>query len=190
MTRTAVACAAALVTVTLSAVAPVGLIAQIRNGAEIGVPTTGPSYRLTLGDVLDVKFPYHSAFNATVTVRPDGYISLILIGDVHAEGRTPLELAALINDRYGSVVRNADAAVIVREFTPQRAFIGGEVVAPGAVDLHGRITALQAILKSGGLKTSAKTDGVLLTRYSDDNTAELHKLNLKRVLEGRQADEV
>jgi len=148
------------------------------------------SYRLAPGDVLDFKFPYHADFNATVTIRPDGCISLVMIGEVHAEGQTALELAALVNERYEKVIRRPETAVIVREFTPQKAFVGGEVVAPGAVDLRGRVTALQAVLKTGGPKTAAKLDGVLLARYSDDNTAEVRKLNFKRVLDGRDEDAV
>jgi len=166
------------------------LAGQVRAGAETLPSPPGSSYRLALGDVLDLKFPYHSEFNATVTIRPDGYISLVMIGEVRAEGRTPLELATVINDSYTRVVRNPNAAVIVREFTPQRVAQAGEVVAPGAVDLHGRVTSLQAILKTGGLKTSAKVDAVLLTRYTDDNHAEVRTLNLKRVLEGRESDAV
>jgi len=191
MNRTAVTHWLIVAAYALSIHRPVDLAGQAPTRAEQTASSApASSYRLTLGDVVDLKFPYHSEFNATVTVRPDGYISLIMIGEVHAEGLMPLELAAVVNDRYATVVRNANAAVIVREFTPQRAYVGGEVVAPGAVDLHGRVTSLQAILKTGGLKTSAKLDGVLLTRYSGDNTAEVRKLNLKRVLEGREEDSV
>src|SRR4051812_30347720 len=83
-------------------------------------PTATPNpeslYRLGAGDVLDLRFPYHTDFNSTVTIRPDGRISLVMIGDVRAEGRTPLELAALINDRYEKVVRRPEVSVVVREF--------------------------------------------------------------------------
>jgi protein involved in polysaccharide export with SLBB domain len=148
------------------------------------------SYRLGAGDVLDLRFPYHTDFNETVTIRPDGRLSLVMIGEVRAEGRTPVELAAVINERYEKVVRRPEVSVVVREFTPQKAYVGGEVVAPGVIDLRGRVTSLQAVLRTGGLKSSAKLDGVLLVRYSDDNIAAVRKVNLKRVLEGREEDAV
>lgn len=152
------------------------------------IAISAPPYRLTAGDVMDVKFAYNPELNETVTVRPDGRISLQMIGDVQAQTLTPLELAANIDEKYSKVLRHPAVSVIVREFAGQKAYVGGEVVAPGTVELRGGLTSLQAILKTGGLKPSAKLDSVILIRYAGEQQAEARKLNLKRVLEGRETD--
>lgn len=152
------------------------------------IAISAPPYRLTAGDVMDVKFAYNPELNETVTVRPDGRISLQMIGDVQAQSLTPLELAANIDEKYSKVLRHPNVSVIVREFAGQKAYVGGEVVAPGTVELRGGLTSLQAILKTGGLKPSAKLDSVILIRYAGEQQAEARKLNLKRVLEGREVD--
>jgi polysaccharide biosynthesis/export protein len=188
MNRRLIAHAVSIAALLASAAGRPSLEAQATDEQAATPPTA--SYRLAAGDVLDLRFPYHTDFNTTVTIRPDGRISLVMIGEIRAENRTPVELSAVINERYEKVVRRPEVSVIVREFTPQKAYVGGEVMAPGTVDLRGRVTSLQAVLKTGGLKSSAKLDGVLLVRYSEDNVAAVRKLNLKRVLEGREEDAV
>ena len=190
MSRNGVARNALIAVLSLAAAGRPALAGQAPASVEPTPAAAPPSYRLTPGDVVDIKFPYHPELNESVPLRPDGYISLPMIGDVHADKRTPVELAAVINDQYAKLIRLPEASVIVREFTPQRAYIGGEVIAPGAVDLRGRITSLQAVLKTGGLKTSARLDGVLLIRYTGNDKAEVRTLNFKRVLEGRDEDTV
>jgi polysaccharide export outer membrane protein len=154
------------------------------------VPPAATSYRLAPGDVIDLKFTYNPELNETVTLRPDGCISLQMIGDLHADGLTPLELTTRVNERYGKLIRRPDAAVIVRNFAAQKVYVGGEVMAPGMLDLRGRLTSLQAILQTGGVRPSAKTNSVLLMRYHGDNRAEVRKLDLQRVLNGRDEDPV
>ena len=178
--------------VLLLAAGPIALAGQqpaILDPAQAAAPAP-VSYRLTPGDVVDLKFAYNPELNDTVTLRPDGCISLQMIGDVHAQKLTPLELAIRVNEQYAKFLRHPTASVIVREFAAQKAFVGGEVVAPGTVDLRGGMTSLQAILKTGGLRPSAKVDGVILVRYAGDERAEVQTLNVKRLLEGRDADPV
>jgi len=149
-----------------------------------------PLYRLAPGDVVDVKFPYNPELNDKATLRPDGYITLTMIGDVLADKRTPRELAALIDEQYAKFIRRPEVVVILRDSAPIKAYVGGEVVIPGSVDLRGRVTSLQAVLQAGGLKLSAKLDGVLLMRYVGDNKVEVRTLNFKRVFEGHEEDTV
>jgi protein involved in polysaccharide export with SLBB domain len=147
-----------------------------------------PPYRLSAGDVVDVKFAYNPELNETVRLRPDGCISLQLVGDVHALALTPMELAARINELYTRHVRRPDASIIVRELAPQKAYVGGEVVAPGVVELRHGLTSLQAILQLGGVRPSAKLESVLLMSYAGGERAEVRTLNLTRMLDGRDPD--
>jgi polysaccharide biosynthesis/export protein PslD len=159
----------------------------IPDAVSMSAPTR---YRLAPGDVIDLKFAYNPELNETVTLRPDGCISLQRIGDVHAQQLTPLELAARVNEQYAKYLRHPEASVIVRDIAGQKAYVGGEVVAPGTVELRGGLTSLQAILKTGGLRPTARLDNVILMRYAGDERAEVRKLNVKRLLEGRDPDPV
>jgi len=78
---------------------------------------TAPSeYRLEVQDKIGVTFPYHPQFNSTVLVRTDGKITLPMIGDVKAESKTPMELAALLNRLYSKYLENPSITVSLEEF--------------------------------------------------------------------------
>jgi polysaccharide export outer membrane protein len=183
---------ARVVTAAAFAMAAAHIEASAQPPAVPGVASVNEPvpYRLAPGDVVDLKFAYNPELNETVALRPDGCISLQMIGDVHAQRLTPLELAARVNEQYARFIRHPAASVIVRDVAGQKAYVGGEVVAPGTVDLRGGLTSLQAILKTGGLKPTAKLDNVILMRYAGDDRAEVRKLNVKRLLEGRDEDPV
>ena len=74
------------------------------------------AYALQVGDQLSVRFYFNTELNEEVIIRPDGRISLQLIGDVQAAGRSPEELAADITQRYTGELANPKVTVIVRQF--------------------------------------------------------------------------
>ncbi|GJL55203.1 MAG: hypothetical protein NPIRA02_23350 [Nitrospirales bacterium] len=74
-------------------------------------------YRIQVGDLLDVKFFFNPDLNQEATVRPDGKISLQLIGEVMASGQTVEELKALLKQRYENELKNPSITVILRSFT-------------------------------------------------------------------------
>jgi len=149
-----------------------------------GPPAT---YVLGPGDHIDVKFPYKTEFNETLVIRPDGFISLQLVGDIRAAGSPPADLAARINQAYAGWIRNPHATVIVREFASQRVYVGGEVRDPGPVVLQAPLTCLQAVVSRGGVKTTANIEQVLLIRRNAAAAA-VYELDLKSVMKGEAAD--
>ena len=90
-------------------------------------------YQLQPGDVLDIKFYYASDLNEHVKIRPDGKISLQLIGELDVASLTPQDLDSLLRERYARILVNPEVAVIVREFAGQKAYVGGEVNSPGVI---------------------------------------------------------
>ena len=181
--------------VLIAATAVRGLVAQTpppeESSKRVEVPPPAPSpYRLNAGDTIQVKFPYNNELDETVIIRPDGAISLQLVGEIQAESLRPAELATLLRDRYAKFLKNPEVAVIVREFAAQRIYVGGEVANPGLTDLRGRLTLLQAIVGAGGIKPSGKSGSVLLIRRGEGSRAEVRKINMKRILGGRDADVV
>lgn len=77
---------------------------------------TPDDYRLEVQDKISITFPFHPQFSSTVVVRTDGKITVPLIGDVAAESKTPRELAALLNKKYGAYINNPSITVALEEF--------------------------------------------------------------------------
>lgn len=141
-------------------------------------------YRLQPGDTLDIKLFYNPELNETLTVRPDGRITLQLVNDVVAAGRTPAELTAVLTKAYSNELANPKVAVIVRTSTADKVFVDGEVNRAGMVTLTGPTTVLQSISQAGGMKDSAKSDQVLVLRRGDDSKVTVLQLNLESAIAG------
>jgi protein involved in polysaccharide export with SLBB domain len=121
-------------------------------------------YTIQPGDELDIKFFYNPELNETVTVRPDGKISLQLIDEIQAADLEPMELDRQLTELYSRELRKPVLTVIVRSFTRQRVFVGGEVEQPGLIELPAGMTALQAVFQSGGFKETADPAETLIIR--------------------------
>jgi protein involved in polysaccharide export with SLBB domain len=129
-----------------------------------------PESKLTLGpgDVLDIKFYYAPELNESQTVRPDGKITLQLIGEVAVMGKAPLELQEELVRAYTGQLKKPEVAVIVRTLNDRRVYVGGEVRTPGLIPMPGRITALEAIMQAGGFNVrSAEIRNVVLIRHKN-----------------------
>ncbi|MCR6631810.1 MAG: polysaccharide biosynthesis/export family protein [Magnetospirillum sp.] len=133
--------------------------------AQAPVATTS-GYIIEPGDGLDVRFFYNPELNEEVTVRPDGNISLPLVGEMRAAGRTPSQLEASLRDSYSRELRQAAITVIVKGFAGQRVYVDGEVGTPMMVNLAGNLSAMQAVASAGGFKPSARKGEVLVIRRS------------------------
>lgn len=151
--------------------------------ASLPQPTALQEYLIQPGDNLDIRFFYNPELNEQQQVRPDGRISLQLVGEQLVAGHTPHEVETLLRTRYATELKQPEIAVIVRGFGGQRAYVDGEVGRPGMVDLTGGMTALQAVAQSGGAKTSADLDDVILIRRVNGQPVAV-TLNLKSAIEG------
>jgi protein involved in polysaccharide export with SLBB domain len=147
-------------------------------------PSGPPRVALSAGDVLDVRFFYTPELNVTQAVRPDGKISLQLIGEVAVEGKSPAELRQELLALYQSHLKEPDVAVIVQSFYRRRVFVGGEVLKPGVILMPGQMTALNAIMEAGGFRLpTAEVGSVVILRRRDD-TQEGYCVDLKPALKG------
>ena len=109
-------------------------------------------YRIRPGDVLTIKFFYNPELNETVPVRPDGRISLELIDEIRAAGRTVSEFKSELTSLYSATLKQPEVAVIVKTIAPRRVYVGGEVGTPGLMEVTGRLTLVQALFQGGGLR--------------------------------------
>lgn len=138
-----------------------------------------PGYRMYPGDVLDIAVPSAVELNRTVTVQPDGRITLPMIPETMAADRTVSELNANLTALYATQLRRPDVEVTVKTATPLKVFVGGEVDKPGVYDMPGDIDALQAIVMAGGFKTSAKRQQVVIIRRGPDGRPMMRTADLR-----------
>ncbi len=144
-----------------------------------------PDYRIQPGDEMDIKFFFNPEIDQTVIVRPDGQISLPLVDDVRAAGLAPSELDALLSQAYARELRKPMITVIVKTFTGQRVYVGGEVGKPGVVQLATHMTALQAVINAGGFLNTAKPEATLVIRHGGAVDAPIPiRLDLEESIDG------
>ena len=146
------------------------------------VPTD--EYHIQVGDQLDVKFFYQPELNESVTVRPDGRISLQLVQELTVVGMTPSQLTEKLTKAYSAELAKPSITVIVKAFNAQRVFVDGEVNKAGLVAMIGPMTVLQSIAQGGGLKDTARTNEVIVVRRVAENKVASLVVNLDYAIDG------
>lgn len=146
---------------------------------KLGVFGSDTRYTLNPGDVLDIQYRYSPEFNQTVTVQPDGFVSLQIGGDVKVAGRDLTQVRSLILAQVRTRLESPEITVILKEFQKPYVVVAGEVVQPGRLDMREKLTAVQAVLMAGGFKDSAKSSQILVFRKLNADTAEVRSLNFK-----------
>jgi polysaccharide biosynthesis/export protein len=108
-------------------------------------------YRLAKEDVVEISVWKEPELSRRVPVRPDGKITLPLLGDIRAEGMTPAELEKSVQQKLSPLVRDPRVTVIVHDVNGTRIYVTGMVTRPGAFPLRSHMTVLQALAMAGGL---------------------------------------
>jgi len=115
-------------------------------------------------DVLEIAVWKNPDLTKTVIIRPDGLISMPIIGDFQAAGLSANELAQRIADRLRQFVQNPAVSVNVKELNSYSVFVVGEVIKPGKYQLKSYVTVLQAISMAGGFTEYAKRNRLQVVR--------------------------
>ena len=153
--------------------------------AVSGAASSGPDYRITRGDELQLRFFYTPELNLQATVRSDGRVSLPLVGEVVVEGLTIAELTAMVERLLAPQVKRPQLAVNVQAAQTQRVFVGGEVGKPGMQPLLGPLTVLQAVMVAEGMKDTAMPQQVLLLRRGAQGQRQVLRVDLDAAMSGR-----
>jgi polysaccharide export outer membrane protein len=146
-------------------------------------------YRINPSDILELTFPLSPEFNQTVTVQPDGYITLHGVGDLPVAGQTLPELTESIKTAYSKILQDPEINVEPKEFEKPFFTVGGQVGKPGKFDWYGDITLTQAIAIAGGFTDSSKHSQVLLFRRVSDQWTEARIINVKKMMGSRDLQE-
>jgi protein involved in polysaccharide export with SLBB domain len=147
-----------------------------------------PDYLIHPGDELSIKFFYNPELNDDVVVRPDGKISLQLVDELQASGKTPSQLDKELTELYSVELKRPAITVIMRSFGGQQIFVGGEVGRPQAVKLTPQMTPLQAVMNAGGFLDTADQNSVMVIRADADNQAQTYSVNLEQIADGNSPD--
>jgi polysaccharide export outer membrane protein len=139
-------------------------------------------------DVLNINVWKEPEISQSVVVRPDGKISLPLIGEVFVSGLTPVQTQTLLRNKLQSILTNPQVTVTVTEIRSRVAFITGEVGRPGAYPLLVPTTILQLITNAGGLGQFANKKGIFVLRAVDGKEQKL-PFNYSQVIKGEKPEQ-
>ncbi len=143
-----------------------------------------PQYVIGSGDVLAINVWKEAELTRTVLVRPDGRISLPLIGEVQAAGRTTDQVQAEILDKLSSFISHPQVNVIVQEIKSRTFNVVGKVVKPGEYDLIRPMNVLDGVALSGGFTEFAKKSKIYVLRKSPDGKTIMLHFDYKKVIKG------
>jgi polysaccharide biosynthesis/export protein len=146
-------------------------------------------YTIHPSDTLQLGFALSPEFNQAVTVQPDGYISLLEVGDIPAAGRTLPELVEAIKTAYSKILYEPVISVTPTDFEKPYIVVGGQVGKPGKFDWRGDVTVTQAIAVAGGFTDASKHSQVLLFRRASDQWTQARIINVKKMLSSRNLEE-
>ena len=126
-----------------------------------------PDYTIGPEDVLEITVWRNTDLSKVVAVRPDGRISLPLIGDVVAAGRTAAQVADTIAEKLKEFKENPQVSIVVKEVNSYAIFVLGEVMKPGKYPLKSKTTLLQAITLASGFTPAAARNKIVVFRFGE-----------------------
>jgi len=167
------------------AIAAFGLTAGCAH--ETTPPPQMPTaeYRIGKEDVVAVEVWKDPTLSAKEPVRPDGKISLPMVGEIVAEGRTAKELQKEITTKLEPMVNQPVVSVQVSEVNAAKFFVLGEVAHAGAYPVRGTMNVLQALALAGGPTEYANRGGIVVIRHGNDGKEARYNVNYREVVSGK-----
>jgi polysaccharide biosynthesis/export protein len=168
------------VLVTALSVGPAVAQGSLPSVAASGptVATNSTDYKMFVGDKLRVEVYKDPQMSQSLQIRPDGKITLPLVGDVAAAGKTPAALRDTLTTSLKDFITNPVVTVIVIEAQPQTVSVIGEVNAPGTHPVKAQTTVIEALAMAGGFKDFANTKNITIQRSTPTGTTRI-KFNYK-----------
>jgi polysaccharide biosynthesis/export protein len=151
--------------------------------------TVPDNYIIGPSDVLAITVWKESEFSKTMPVRPDGKISLPLIGEMQASGLTTAQLRQVVGQKLMDYISEPEVNVVVQEIKSRNFNVMGKVIKPGTYDLARPITVLDAIALAGGFQDFAKISKVYVLRRMADGSQRMFPFNYKLVIKGKNLQE-
>jgi polysaccharide export outer membrane protein len=162
-------------------------MAQDQSTPSSDAGTRGDDYLIGAGDVLEVLVWREPDLSRTVTVRPDGKISLPLVDDVQASQGTLLELKKRLTEMLSGFVEQPSVYVMLQENRSKKIYMVGKINSPGEYPLEKNMTVLQAVARAGGFAEWAEKDDIIIVRKGPGGPgSQVHiKFDYDRVVSGK-----
>jgi polysaccharide biosynthesis/export protein len=149
-----------------------------------------PRYAIQRSDSVTLTFPLSPEYNQTITVQPDGYISLMGAGAIRLEGLNLDQAQTAIHDAYvkAKVLKDPLVTVDLKDFQKPYFSVNGQVGKPGQYELRRDTTLTEALAVAGGLSSTSRQQVFLLHRISS-GWAEVKCYEIKNILNGKNSNE-
>lgn len=154
--------------------------AQKKDAPQLKTPGEN-RYQLVPGDVVEIIYRHTPEFNQTVTIHPDGFVVLEIVGDIKLSGLSLEQARQEIIKKASQRLKDPEVSLILKEFQKPYFVVSGEVAQPGKFEIREKTTALQAVMMAGGFRDSAKSSQILVFRKINADFAEVKLLNLKSI---------
>lgn len=177
-----------LLALALAAAGAAPSAAQVVIRSEDDPPN---AYAIGIGDVIEISVWKSPELSVSVPVRPDGRVSVPLLGDIQAAGMTPLALKEQLARDFRKYVTAPEVSVVIKEINSRKVFVTGEIKAPGAYDLQPRGKLMQILSMAGGLTPYAKGKVIVLRDNRDSNDKgggpdRRYEIDLKTIISGKR----
>jgi polysaccharide export outer membrane protein len=146
-------------------------------------------YRIGPSDVLAINVWKDAELTRTVTVRPDGKISLPLVGELEVSGLTAASVQRLIGQRLAEYISSPQVTVMVQEVKSQTYVVVGKVTKPGSYELGKPTTVLEAVAIAGGFLDFAKANKVKIIRRREGGQSETLYFDYNKVIKGKNPEQ-
>ena len=155
------------------------------DSSDKSVPSSSdPEYVIGTQDLLAINVWHEPELSRSVPVRPDGKISMPLVGDLEVRGLTPRMVQAQLTKQLEAYIRKPEVTVIVQEANSHKFFVMGEVQRPGAYPLTSSMTVLDGLATAGGFKDFAKVNKIVILRTLADGSRERLSFQYKQAIKG------
>lgn len=166
-----------------------GVVKPYLAEAQMSTQVDTREFVIGPGDILDINIWKHEEVSRQVPVRPDGRISLPLLGDVTAAGLAPADLKVKLQSSFSRYFSDPEVTVIISEVRSYQIFVQGMVANPGTYPISGRTTLVQSISLAGGFTEFANRRKIIILRSSQNGTKRM-TVNYDDIVDGDRNDEV
>ncbi|MBS1828939.1 MAG: polysaccharide biosynthesis/export family protein [Acidobacteria bacterium] len=160
-------------------------VSEAKKGVEVPATSLGTAvdpktYKIGAEDVVNIRVWREAELSGPIMVRPDGKITMPLIGELKAEGMTPDELGKAITEALKDKLTRPEVFIQVQQVNSKKYYITGEVNRTGSFPLVTPITVFEALSIAGGLREYANQKNIVIVRGNDRL-----KFNYKEVVDGK-----
>ncbi len=158
------------------------------NGSPVKPVIEEQGYVIGATDGITVSVWKEPELTLSLVVRPDGMISIPLLGDVRAAGLTPMQLSMALGEKLRKYVNEPQVTIIVNSINSRIIYLVGEVNRAGTYPMLPNMTVLMALSGAGGFSQFADTKKIYVLRF-EDGVQKKFPFNYKEVIKGKRPEE-